>query len=137
MNSRHKQVKKMEYILIAIALILLITGFVLTMVGSSSFANYYVDKIDINNFYESVSEFFNITIQYSGVFYLGFLFIIMSVLFFLLALMAFVVDYEFYTKKQKELGLILTKINPQKIKVPSVEVGAKYVYEKDKNQKVD
>lgn len=137
MNSRHKQVKKMEYILIAIALILLITGFVLTMVGSGSFANYYVDKIDINNFYESVSEFFNITIQYSGVFYLGFLFIIMSVLFFLLALMAFVVDYEFYTKKQKELGLILTKINPQKIKVPSVEVGAKYVYEKDKNQKVD
>lgn len=137
MNSRHKQVKKMEYILIAIALILLITGFVLTMVGSSSFANYYVDKIDINNFYESVSEFFNITIQYSGVFYLGFLFIIMSVLFFLLALMAFVVDYEFYTKKQKELGLILTKINPQKIKVPSVEVGAKYVYEKDKNQKID
>lgn len=133
MNSRHKQVKKMEYILIAIALILLITGFVLTMVGSSSFANYYVDKIDINNFYESISEFFNITIQYSGVFYLGFLFIIMSVLFFLLALMAFVVDYEFYTKKQKELGLILTKINPQKIKVPSVEVGAKYVYEKDKN----
>lgn len=137
MNSRHKQVKKMEYILIAIALILLITGFVLTMVGSGSFANYYVDKIDINNFYESVSEFFNITIQYSGVFYLGFLFIIMSVLFFLLALMAFVVDYEFYTKKQKELGLILTKINPQKIKVPSVEVGAKYVYEKNKNQKVD
>lgn len=133
MDSRHKQVKKMEYILIAIALILLITGFVLTMVGSSTFANYYVDKIDINNFYESISEFFNITIQYSGVFYLGFLFIIMSVLFFLLALMAFVVDYEFYTKKQKELGLILTKINPQKIKVPSVEVGAKYVYEKDKN----
>ena len=71
-------------------------------------------------------EFLKITIKYSGLFYVGFILIILSTVFFLATLSLFIVDYECYTKKPKELGIILTKINPNKEKVESCEVGAKY-----------
>lgn len=126
MNNKQGKVKILEYIFLGCALMLLLAGFVLTIVGSRSFANYYVEQIDIHNFYETFGEFFEVTLKYSKTFYLGFLFIGLSIISFLFALMVFVVDYEYYTKKPKELGIILTKINPNKVKVPSVEVGALY-----------
>ena len=126
MGLNQSRVKLAEYILFALAFLLLLTGFILTMVGSGSFSEYYVETIDINNFYESFLEFFKLTIQYSKVFYVGFLFIILSVLSFLISLIFIVIDYEYFTKKKKELGIILTKINPNKEKVSSVEVGAIY-----------
>ena len=125
LNS-HSKVKIAEYILFAVAFVLLLTGFILTMVGSGSFSEYYVESIDIDNFYESFLDFFKITIEYSKVFYLGFLFIILSVFMFLVSLAFVVIDYEYFTKKKKELGIILTKINPNKEKVSSVEPGVKY-----------
>ena len=124
--NNHSKVKLAEYILFTMAFLLLLTGFVLTMVGSGSFAEYYVESVDFDHFYESFKEFFRITIQYSKVFYLGFLFIIISVFAFLLSLVFVVIDYEYFTKKKKELGIILTKINPTKVKVDSVEVGSMY-----------
>lgn len=124
--NNHSKIKLTEYILFSVAFLLLLVGFVLTMVGSGSFAEYYIESVDIDHFYESFRQFFRSTIEYSGVFYLGFLFIILSVFTFMISLVFVVIDYEYYTKKRKELGIILTKINPSKEKVVSVDVGAKY-----------
>lgn len=135
--NNHSKVKVTEYVLFTIAFLLLLTGFILTMVGSGTFSEYYVESVDIDHFYESFKEFFRITIEYSGVFYLGFLFIILSVFTFLVSLVFVVIDYEYYTKKRKELGIMLTKINPTKERVESVEVGAIYHEEIADDREID
>ena len=48
MGLNQSRVKLAEYILFALAFLLLLTGFILTMVGSGSFSEYYVETIDIN-----------------------------------------------------------------------------------------
>lgn len=126
-KNKQNKVKILEYVFMGGALALLLAGFMLSVIGSWSFSKYYVEPIDIHNFYETFAEFLSITIKYSPIFYLGFLIIGISIILFLFALMVFVVDYEYYTKKPKELGIMLTKINPNKSRVESVEVGATYV----------
>lgn len=125
-KEQHTYIKNLEIGFFVLATVLLTIGVMIVMYGSTSMAKYYVEPVNANNYFGSLKEFLQVTIKYSTTVYGGMLVVACSVISFIISIIAYVYDFEYYKEKTKELNIVLLTINPKHKKVKTVEIGAKY-----------
>ncbi len=130
--EQHEYIKNLEIGFFVLATILLTIGVMVVMYGSTSMAKYYVEPVNADNFFGSLKEFLQITIKYSTTVYGGLLIVACSVIAFIISIIAYVYDFEYYKEKTKELSTVLQVVNPENKKIKTVEIGEKYIPLKSK-----
>ena len=126
-----RKTKWISISLISVGIVLFIAGIIVCYIGSKSFNNYYVERINMDYFYTSLFNFISISLTYSKLYWIGIALIVLSASMLVGVVVIYVYCFETYKNEDENLEKVLKKINADGHSVPSVKVGETYQNKKE------